>query len=62
MWWGGGLISIKSDPRVHAGVGEARGQNLVHLQKVVFLCQSFLDNHLSESIDTWIIDTCTMNG
>ena len=56
----GGLTSIISDPRVHAGVGGggARGQNLVHLQKVIFLCQSFLDKHLSESmIVTWKIDT-----
>ena len=35
--------SMTSDPRLHAGGGGewARGQNIVHLQKVVFLCQSF---------------------
>ena len=29
--------STTSDPRVHAGVGGARGQNLVHIQKIGFL-------------------------
>ena len=29
--------SMTSDPRVHVG-GGARGQNLVHLQKLGFLC------------------------
>ena len=28
-------------------VERARGQNLVHLQKVVFLCQSFLEVNIS---------------
>ena len=39
------------------GLGAARGQNLIDLQKEIVLCQSFLDNHLSESIFTWKIDT-----
>ena len=30
--------------------GGARGQNLVHLQKLGFLCKSFLDVNISESI------------
>ena len=40
-----GFHSMTSDPRVHAG-GGARGQNLVHLQNVVFLRQSFLEVHI----------------
>ena len=49
------------DSRVHAGDG-ARGQNLVHIQKIGFLRLSFLevhyfDNHLSESIHTCPKDT-----
>ena len=32
-------------------VGGARGQNLVHFQNEVF--NPYLDNHLSESIQTW---------
>ena len=35
---------ITSDPRVNAGA-EARGQNLVHLQNVDLLRQSFLEVH-----------------
>ena len=37
----------------------ARGQNLVHLQKVVLQIfrSPYLDNHSSESIHTWIIGT-----
>ena len=36
---------MTSDPRVHAG-GGARGQNLVHLQKLGYLCLSFLDVYI----------------
>ena len=42
--------------------GGARGQNLVHLKQIGFLCYSFLEvlyfgNHLPESIHTWTIGT-----
>ena len=47
--------------------GVARGQNLVHIQEVVFLHSRhtvlkisgspYLGNHLSESIHTWTIGT-----
>ena len=36
---------MTSDPRVHAR-GWARGHNLVHLKKVVFLYLSFLEVHI----------------
>ena len=35
------------------GGGVARGQNLEHIQKVVFLCLSFLEVYISESIHSW---------
>ena len=35
--------------------GGARGQNLEHFQNEVF--NPYLDNHLSESIQTWTRDT-----
>ena len=60
---GGLLTSMTSGPRVHARVGggrRARGQNLVHLQNMVFLSKSrgsYLDSHLSESIHTWTMGT-----
>ena len=41
--------SMTSDPGVRAR-GGARGQNLVHFQNEVF--NPYLDNHLSESIQT----------
>ena len=50
------LHSTTSEPMVHAG-GGARGRNLVHIQKIGFFRESFLDNHLSESIHTCTIDT-----
>ena len=31
---------------LYGGVGGVRGQNLVHLQKVVFLCWSFLEVYI----------------
>ena len=40
--------SMTSDSRVHAG-GGARGQNLVHLQKLGFLCLSFLEVYIGGS-------------
>ena len=46
--------SMISDPGIHAR-GEARGQNLVHLLNVVF--NPYLDNNLSEIIQTWTIRT-----
>ena len=44
---------MNPDLRVHAGGGGggAGGQNLVHFQNEVF--NPYLDNHLSESIQTW---------
>ena len=52
----GDINKIRSKGPCWSWGGGAGGQNLVHLQKVVFLCK-ILDNHLSESIDTWIMDT-----
>ena len=46
--------SMISDPRVLAR-GGARGQNLEHFQNEVV--NPYLDNHLSESIQTWTRDT-----
>ena len=40
-------------------VGGARGQNLVHFQNEVF--NPYLDNHLSESIQTWTNVQCRVS-
>ena len=37
---------MASDPRVHAGGGGARGQNLVHPKKLGFLCLSFVEVYI----------------